>query len=76
MPVLSWLLLRGKCRECAEPISKRYPLVELAGAAAFVIVGIWAAPSLANADDAVSIAAAVLRLVAFLYLAAISVALA
>jgi len=76
VPVLSWLLLRGKCRECAEPISKRYPLVELAGAAAFLIVGIWAVPSLANADDAASIAAAVLRLVAFLYLAAISVALA
>jgi len=76
VPVLSWLLLRGKCRECAEPISKRYPLVELAGAAAFLIVGIWVVPSLANADDATSIAAAVLRLVAFLYLAAISVALA
>jgi leader peptidase (prepilin peptidase)/N-methyltransferase len=75
VPVLSWLLLRGKCRDCAEPISKRYPLVELAGAAAFVIVGIWAAPAIAAAPNALLAIAAVLRLLAFLYLAAISVAL-
>jgi leader peptidase (prepilin peptidase) / N-methyltransferase len=29
IPVLSWLLLRGHCRSCSEPISVRYPLVEL-----------------------------------------------
>ena len=29
IPVLSWLILRGKCRDCGEPISPRYPLVEL-----------------------------------------------
>jgi leader peptidase (prepilin peptidase)/N-methyltransferase len=28
IPVLSWLLLRGRCRQCKEPISPRYPLVE------------------------------------------------
>jgi leader peptidase (prepilin peptidase)/N-methyltransferase len=28
IPVLSWLLLRGRCRNCKEPISRRYPLVE------------------------------------------------
>jgi leader peptidase (prepilin peptidase)/N-methyltransferase len=28
VPVLSWLVLRGKCRDCAEPISTRYQLVE------------------------------------------------
>ena len=28
VPVLSWLLLRGRCRSCKEPISPRYPIVE------------------------------------------------
>lgn len=28
VPVLSWLLLRGRCARCAHPISVRYPLVE------------------------------------------------
>jgi leader peptidase (prepilin peptidase) / N-methyltransferase len=30
LPVLGWLLLRGRCRACRAPISPRYPLVELA----------------------------------------------
>ncbi len=29
VPVLSWLLLRGRCRDCGRPISWRYPLIEL-----------------------------------------------
>jgi leader peptidase (prepilin peptidase) / N-methyltransferase len=33
IPILSWLLLRGRCRSCAEPISARYPLVEALTAA-------------------------------------------
>jgi leader peptidase (prepilin peptidase) / N-methyltransferase len=33
VPVLSWLLLRGRCRDCRAPIAVRYPLVELANAA-------------------------------------------
>jgi leader peptidase (prepilin peptidase) / N-methyltransferase len=28
VPVLGWLLLRGRCRACGEPVSARYPLVE------------------------------------------------
>lgn len=28
VPLLSWLLLKGKCRSCSAPISPRYPLVE------------------------------------------------
>jgi leader peptidase (prepilin peptidase)/N-methyltransferase len=30
IPVLSWIFLRGRCRNCREPISIQYPLVELA----------------------------------------------
>lgn len=30
VPILSWLLLRGRCAGCKRPISLRYPLVELA----------------------------------------------
>lgn len=37
VPVVSWLLLRGRCRDCAEPISVRYPLVEAATGAAFAV---------------------------------------
>lgn len=29
IPIFSWLALRGKCRHCQQPISARYPLVEL-----------------------------------------------
>ena len=29
IPVLSWLILRGRCRDCGAPISVRYPVVEL-----------------------------------------------
>ena len=39
VPVLSWLILRGRCRKCGNPISAQYPLIELATA---VIWG-WAA---------------------------------
>jgi leader peptidase (prepilin peptidase)/N-methyltransferase len=33
IPVLSWLLLRGHCRNCSQPISPRYPLIEALTAA-------------------------------------------
>lgn len=38
IPILSWLLLRGKCRNCKEPISIRYPFVELLTAFVFLLV--------------------------------------
>jgi leader peptidase (prepilin peptidase)/N-methyltransferase len=38
VPVLSWLLLRGRCRHCGTRISPRYPLVELATALLYVAV--------------------------------------
>jgi leader peptidase (prepilin peptidase)/N-methyltransferase len=37
LPVVSWLILGGKCRHCREPISIQYPLIEL------VVGGLWAA---------------------------------
>ena len=40
IPVLSWLLLRGRCRHCAMRISLRYPLVELGTAVLFVIAAL------------------------------------
>ncbi|MCX6359143.1 MAG: prepilin peptidase [Armatimonadetes bacterium] len=38
VPVLSWLLLRAKCRKCRMPISVRYPAVELLNAILWVAV--------------------------------------
>ncbi len=38
IPVLGWLMLGGKCRSCKEPISWRYPAVELLTAGIFILV--------------------------------------
>jgi leader peptidase (prepilin peptidase)/N-methyltransferase len=35
VPVISWLILNGKCRTCKSPISARYPIVELTCGALF-----------------------------------------
>jgi leader peptidase (prepilin peptidase)/N-methyltransferase len=40
VPVLSYLLLRGRCRTCRAPIAMRYPLVETANAAGYVTI-LW-----------------------------------
>ncbi|MBW3615461.1 MAG: prepilin peptidase [Actinobacteria bacterium] len=50
VPVLSWLVLRGRCRSCGEAISARYPLVELLTGVIFALVGArlgadWALPA-------------------------------
>lgn len=39
IPLVSWLALRGRCRHCREPISVRYPLVELTTAVVFAAIG-------------------------------------
>ncbi len=45
IPIVSWLLLRGRCRACGEPIPARYPLTE-AGLGA-----LWAGTVLALGTD-------------------------
>jgi len=40
IPVVSWLLLRGRCRSCGNPIPAGYPLVELANAVLWVLAGL------------------------------------
>lgn len=40
IPLLSWLVLRGKCRSCHTPISIQYPLVELI-TALLVVASVW-----------------------------------
>src|SRR5437764_6252887 len=50
IPVVSWVLLRGRCRTCGEAISGRYPLVELGTAALFVAAALrfgldWVLPA-------------------------------
>ena len=52
VPVLSWLALRGKCRDCAIPISARYPAVEALMATLFFAVSavaIWTHPAIIQA---------------------------
>ena len=40
VPVVSWFLLRGRCRSCRGAISIRYPLVEVATAALFLAAAV------------------------------------
>jgi leader peptidase (prepilin peptidase)/N-methyltransferase len=59
IPVVSWLVLRGRCRTCGEPISPRYPLVEAATGL------LWGAVVLARYDDVAGVVLGIL-LVTFL----------
>lgn len=47
IPIVSWLLLRGRCRHCGERISVRYPLVELGTGLAFAATTLvlWSEPA-------------------------------
>ena len=62
VPVVGWLLLRGRCRDCAAPVAARYPLVEAGTAVLFAVLAVR------FGLDPV--------LPAYLYLAAVGVALA
>ena len=72
IPVLSWLMLRGRCRDCSARISVRYPAVELGTALAFAGTVAWTIDAFAAAGTI----AVVLVSLGYLYLAAISIALA
>ncbi|TFD11257.1 prepilin peptidase [Cryobacterium sp. TMT1-2-2] len=81
IPVLSWFVLRGECRDCKAPISPRYPMIELGTAVFFAVVALWVFSSADFGWAAVTtatntLATELIVLAAFLYLAAISVALA
>src|ERR1051325_10662775 len=50
IPVVSWLVLSGKCRQCGNPIPVRYPLVEAGCGVLFAVVAVrfgasWALPA-------------------------------
>jgi len=62
VPVLSWLLLRGRCRDCRKSIPVRYPLVEAGTGLVFALLVWWGGPSLLT--------------VLHLYLAAVTICLA
>ncbi|MFY9673778.1 MAG: prepilin peptidase, partial [Terriglobales bacterium] len=53
VPVLSWLILRGKCRNCKEPISPRYMVVELLTGILFLSCYLHFGPTLATVKCAV-----------------------
>lgn len=78
VPVLSWLLLRGRCRDCSASISARYPLVELGTAVFFGVVGWWVVSGVSTSStrDGAELVAVGLMLAAFFYLAAVTIALA
>ena len=76
VPVLSWLALRGRCRSCRTAISARYPVVELATGGFFALVAAVVWPWTAVPTEAAPLVAALLELIAFLWLAGASVALA
>jgi leader peptidase (prepilin peptidase)/N-methyltransferase len=65
IPVLGWLILKGRCADCAAPFSSRYPLVELTTGVVFVAMTVHL--------DRLHLLSAV---PAFLYFAAIGTALA
>ncbi|WP_370526066.1 A24 family peptidase [Cellulomonas sp. JH27-2] len=51
LPVIGWLILRGRCRDCGNPISPRYPLVELATGVLFAVTALltglsWLLPAM------------------------------
>jgi leader peptidase (prepilin peptidase)/N-methyltransferase len=76
VPVLSWLLLRGRCRDCSARISPRYPLVELLTGVAFAAVALRFAPWEALERPMPAALGPIAETLAFAVLAAVGIALA
>jgi leader peptidase (prepilin peptidase)/N-methyltransferase len=78
IPVLSWFILRGECRDCHARISARYPVVELGTAVFFAVVALWVfwGEETSLTSSSTALITQLLLLVAFLYLASVSMALA
>lgn len=64
LPILSWLILRGRCRRCKNPISPRYLLIELL--VALLAVALYAR-FIAAADVTLPLPAAVGRYLVYFY---------
>lgn len=81
IPIVSWLVLRGRCRSCSAPISARYPLVEFgtavafAGAAAWMLSPLSPVATVSGAAGEFGTLATVFLVVAYLWLVATSIAL-
>lgn len=64
VPVISWVILRGKCGSCRKHISVQYPLVELAAGFAFLAFGFAPLPLIAQVSGC---AIAILFIAIFVY---------
>jgi len=68
IPVLSYLIYRGRCRNCKKKISLSYPFVELASAGLSVLSFSLAFPYLANGNSLDFVIAAIITLSFFEFL--------
>ena len=59
IPVVSWLVLRGRCRFCSAPISPRYPFIEIATGVLFALAAVRFGPTVEAAAYSILFAALV-----------------
>ncbi|WP_192497559.1 prepilin peptidase [Pseudoclavibacter sp. CFCC 11306] len=76
IPLLSWLVLRGRCRTCGSRISPRYPVIELLTGLLFLATALRFAPDLVGAPTPADAVARGSILIAALWFVAASIALA
>lgn len=75
IPVISWLLLRGRCRSCREPIAVIYPLVELTTGLLFAAATLFFLPTLYQPGDSLEFLGQISILISLWWFAGASVAL-